>query len=141
MKCVAVIFLLLFTSSYSLADYKSDIHARMNKYYSDNQDCYTRAANLSEQTECAKNTVTKLNQYMDSFLTGWYPNLMAGPRGNEVYNQLVETQNLWIQYRRDLCNFAADAKGKGDKNLAAFHGLHCVISVTIARMRELNPIR
>ncbi len=123
------------------AAFADTVWSQVQTYADENDACFERVTTLAEQTACVKDTNEKLNKYMESLLQSWYPVLRDGPRGTEALEKLNSSQTLWIQVRRDTCNFAAIAKNTPttSKELSAFNGLHCVCRETIARIRELWP--
>lgn len=124
-------------------DFASEVEQNLKTRESKNDACYEAAAGLEGQTVCAKDTASNAKIYMDNLLGVWYEPLRNGPRGEEVHRLLRETQDLWIQYRRDLCNFVAEyhMDGPANKDVGVFWGYHCVIKSTIARIREMFQLR
>jgi len=125
------------------ADFNSEVEKNLSSRERNNDACYEVSTDLAGQTACAKDAASNVKIYMDNLLNVWYEPLRAGPRGEDAYRLLIETQQFWTQYRRDLCNFVAEYHMDGPENqdVGAFWGQHCVIKSTIARIREMFQLR
>lgn len=134
---------LIIASLIAHADFKSEVEENLKSRERNNDACYEAATGLPGQTACAKDTASNAKIYMDNLLGVWYEPLRNGPRGEEAHRLLRETQELWVQYRRDLCNFVAEyhMDGPEQKDVGVFWGHHCVIKSTIARIREMFQLR